>query len=108
MACVLYSALGGIEMLVAYGVRSGLFCTVMGLVGWGCASASTQRSRPPITEVRVSIVVADTEPRMLLAGPARLLHLHVEKRRTGAVTIFRAQRNTGSSADCLVAEAGQE
>jgi hypothetical protein len=45
---------------------------------------------------------------MLLVGPARLLHLHVEKRRTGAVTIFRAQRNTGSSADCLVPEAGQE
>jgi hypothetical protein len=53
--------------------------------------------------MRESIVVADPDPRLILVGPARLLHLQIERK--GAVRVFRAPRHDGTSADCRVAPA---
>jgi hypothetical protein len=49
-------------------------------------------------EMRESIVVADAAPQLILVGPARLLHVQIE--REGAVRVFRAPRHDGTSADC--------
>jgi hypothetical protein len=45
--------------------------------------------------------VSDPEPRLLLVGPARLLHLQIERK--GPVHVFRAPRHEGTSSDCRVA-----
>lgn len=78
-----------------------------GLAGQGCGGHLQQAHRQGEgRDVRESIAMTDREPRMLLAGPARLLHLQVEKRK-GAVTLYRVPRQQGTSADCQ-ATAGRD
>lgn len=49
-------------------------------------------------EVRESVTVRDSAPRLVLAGPGRLLHVDVDDR--GRVTIFRVPRRSGAAIDC--------
>jgi hypothetical protein len=81
------------------------FALAGGMAWAGCAG----RLRPeqPPAEMRRSIAVANSEPRMLLVGPAKLLHVQTEKRK-GQVILFRAPRQYGTDADCRVARAGDE
>lgn len=84
------------------GVNSLRGCVVLSAVGvalLGCGGPARQMP-PPKMEVRGSIAVADPEPRLILVGPARLLHLQIERK--GPVHVFRAPRHDGTSADCRV------
>lgn len=87
-------------------------CTYLLLAvgGWtaGCAGPAHE-SRTGPAEVRQSIAVSDSQPRLLLVGPARLLHVQIESdRRKSTVSVFRAPRKLGTSADCEVkAEGGR-
>ena len=69
----------------------------------GCGGPARQMP-PPKMEVRGSIAVADPEPRLILVGPARLLHLQIEPK--SPVHVFRAPRHDGTSADCRVVPTG--
>ncbi|MEO5770070.1 MAG: hypothetical protein ABIS92_17070 [Polyangia bacterium] len=77
----------------------GLAGGVLGASGCGGHVQSSRQATDGMREVRSSIAVGDSEPRMLLAGPARLLHVQVEKRK-GVVAVFRAPRQEGTNADC--------
>lgn len=74
---------------------AGILAVALG--GLGCAGASAS-ARPAMFDVRGSAQVADAEPRMLVEGPVRLLHVDVDGRRD--VTFFRVPRRPGSEIDC--------
>lgn len=83
-------------MVEAYPVRSSLVLFVGVLITIGCATGQTSRSFRP--DIRESVAIGDPKPRFLLAGPARLLHLDVERR--GPVVVYRVLRRDGTVADC--------
>ena len=83
-------------MVAAYVVRSSLILFAGFLVTIGCATGETGGSVR--SDIRKSVAIADPKPRLLLAGPARLLHLEVERR--GPVVVYRVQRRDGTVADC--------
>lgn len=92
-------------MVVEQSLRSYLVASAVGvgltLVSMGTAGCAGRMQQPvaPSGDVRDSVALLDSQPRMLLAGPARLLHVQVDKRK-GHVTLFRAPRQHGTSADC--------
>jgi len=70
-----------------------------GLVIGGVACASTSGvtvNVPP--EMRSSVAVSNAEPRLLTAGPTRLLHANYDRR--AGVVFLRAPQQVGASADC--------
>ena len=69
----------------------------MGLVlaGAGCASAVTATHR---SDVRASAAVSNPEPRLLVAGPARLLHANIDRR--AGVTFLRVPLHASAEPDC--------
>jgi hypothetical protein len=74
---------------VATGIAA-LFCA-------GCgATGLAERART--ADVRLSIPMQADSPRMLVVGPARLLHVDVEGR--GVVSLYSVQTVTGLEGDC--------
>lgn len=70
-----------------------------GLVIGGVACASTSGltvNVPP--EVRSSVAVSSAEPRLLMAGPTRLLHANYDRR--AGVVFLRASQQGGEAANC--------
>ncbi|MEP6653035.1 MAG: hypothetical protein ABJA82_06725 [Myxococcales bacterium] len=102
-------------MVVEHGLRGSLgewvlslaMTGVFGASGCGGHLQSLGQATGGVREVRSSIAVADSQPRILLAGPARLLHVQVEKRK-GTVAVFRAPRQDGTNADCRTAAPREE
>jgi len=71
----------------------------LGLAFATVACASTSGAGGESTfDMRGSTAVASTEPTLLLAGPARLLHVNADRRM--GVTLYRVSRHEGTSADC--------
>lgn len=68
---------------------------VLGGLTIGMVACAT--SAPP-PDLRGSAALTSAEPQLLLAGPARLLHVNAD-RRTG-VTLYRVSSGQGSPADC--------
>jgi hypothetical protein len=62
-----------------------------------CASTSGAGGESTL-DMRGSTAVASAEPALLLAGPARLLHVNADRRM--GVTLYRVSRHEGTSADC--------
>ncbi|MEP6652230.1 MAG: hypothetical protein ABJA82_02665 [Myxococcales bacterium] len=65
---------------------------------WGCAGAS-RNVRADTLDVRGAASVSDHEPRILIEGPARLLHVDVDRKRD--VALFTVRRHPGSPFDCV-------
>jgi hypothetical protein len=85
-------------MVVVHEFRRGLSCLVLSAVGsWACAGSLSQTNQST-TEVRGSIAVANLEARMLLAGPARLLHVQADRK--ARLRLFRVPRQFGTEDDC--------
>ena len=62
-----------------------------------CASTSGAGGESKL-DMRGSTAVASPEPALLLAGPARLLHVNADRRM--GVTLYRVSRHEGTTADC--------
>jgi hypothetical protein len=79
-------------LLIAGGAASALTAIVFA----GCAG--------PIVDVRGSLVVAAEEPRLMLTGPAHLLHVDVDQDQPGRdqVTFYRVARHGQSAIDCAI------
>jgi hypothetical protein len=79
--------------------RSLALATVLAIAAGspGCAGASGS-IRPRTLDVRGTALVSDREPRMLIEGPARLLHVDVDGKPD--VALFRVPHQSGSPADC--------
>jgi len=67
----------------------------LGSVGCAGSVGAGQAKRP---DVRGSVAVTDPAPRLLLVGPARLLHVDADRRRP--VMVYRVPRREGTVADC--------
>jgi len=74
---------------------------VTGLAALFCAGcgATGLAERPHTADVRLSIPMRADSPRMLVVGPARLLHVDVEGR--GVVSLYSVQTVTGLEDDCM-------
>ena len=75
---------------VATGIAA-LFCAGCGATGLA--------ERPHSADVRMSISMGADSPRLLVVGPARLLHVDVEGR--GVVSIYSVRVETGLESDCV-------
>ena len=62
-----------------------------------CASTSGVAGES-IADLRGNTALVGTEPALLLAGPARLLHVNAD--RDAGVTLYRVARRDGTAADC--------
>jgi hypothetical protein len=79
-----------------------MFAKVM-LGGLALGAAACASVRAPI-DMRGRTALTGTEPRLLIAGPARLLHVNAD--RTG-LTVYRVPRQEGTEADCRVVKSEQ-
>jgi hypothetical protein len=70
----------------------------LAFIGIGCATALGGASEFE-TDLRGTAGPPDSEPRLLVAGPAVLLHINADERR--GVTVFRVSRRDGTAADCI-------
>jgi hypothetical protein len=69
--------------------------------GAGCATGSVR-----VGDLRGSAHLASSAPRLLIAGPALLMHIDVE-RSAGALTLYTAARRDGTDADCSAGPSGE-
>ena len=75
---------------VAAGIAA-IFC------GAGCSTTSLA-VRPHVADVRMSIPMRGDAPRLLVVGPARLLHVDVQGH--GVVSLYSVRAETGLESDC--------
>ena len=68
---------------------------VMGALAIGMAACATGAPRP---DYRGSTARVGAEPRPLLAGPARLLHVNTDRRTP--FTLYRVRTEPGKPVDC--------
>jgi hypothetical protein len=73
-----------------------LVLAAVGAQGLGCATASTG---PTLRDAHASTALGPDASRLVVAGPAVLLHLDVEGR--GEVSLYTAARITGKDVDCM-------
>lgn len=78
---------------------SGRACLVLLVLGVGGCAGRTGGWRSAHADLRQTLVVSDPEPRLIVAGPARLLHLRSDRR--APVVVFRVPRHDGTAADCF-------
>src|SRR5262245_35262694 len=92
--------MGGTQSL--RNMSSSLMLAGLALVEVDCAGAAAMTSiaRPREAELRPTVAVSDPAPQLLVSGPVVVLHMSVDRRRGGAVTVFRAPRHDGTAADC--------
>ena len=69
--------------------------------GAGCATGSVRAS-----DLRGSAHLTSSAPRLLIAGPALLMHVDVE-RSVGVLTLYTAARRYGTDADCSAGPSGE-
>ena len=62
-----------------------------------CASTSGAAGES-MADMRGNTALAGSEPALLLAGPARLLHVNAD--RHAGVTLYRVARRDGTATDC--------
>ncbi len=74
-------------------------CLVLLVLGVGGCAGRMGGWRSDHADFRQTLIVSDPEPRLIVAGPARLLHLHSD--RSGPVVVFRVPRHDGTAADCF-------
>jgi hypothetical protein len=68
---------------------------VLGGLAIGMVACAT--SAPP-PDLRGSTALTSPEPQLLLAGPARLLHVNADRR--AGLVLYRVRSGQGSAADC--------
>jgi hypothetical protein len=74
----------------------------LGLAFATAACASSSGAAGDVTaDIRDTSAVATAEPALLVAGPARLLHVNADGR--DGVTLYRVLRHDGTAADCRAA-----
>lgn len=89
-------------MTLSTGALTTLFLLVAaGSIGCATAGAGTGGHR----NVHASTTLEAAAPRVLLQGPARLLHVDVEGR--DGLAIYTAARSHGTDADCAAPSAGE-
>ena len=73
-----------------------MFAKVM-VGGFALGAAACASSAPPVGDMRGRTALLGTEAQMLIAGPARLLHVNADR---ANVTVYRVPRQAGTEADC--------
>jgi hypothetical protein len=69
----------------------------LGMVAGVAVGVAACATTAPPPDVRGSAAVGGMEPQLLVAGPARLLHVNSDRRK---VIVYRVRRADGTAADC--------
>lgn len=83
--------------------RGAIFGVLVAFVGLaGCAAAGSAERRDA-TDARGTVAVGAAKPRLVVAGPTRLLHLDIQGR---PALLYTVARRTGTELDCDGPEIG--